>query len=137
MQGVLRDGTQVAIKSLSLESKQGTKEFMTEIDMISNIQHPNLVQLIGCCVEGNHRILVYEFLKNNSLASSLLGKYQNSLKNAYSSVSFIWVGCYSTFQLLKMVHLHYLMKLLMLCQNLGGGTLPKDRPLIKVEPPRL
>ncbi|KAF7845378.1 putative serine/threonine-protein kinase [Senna tora] len=71
--GVLRDGTEVAIKSLSVESKQGTKEFMTEIDMISNVRHPNLVQLVGCCVEGNHRILVYEFLKNNSLASSLLG----------------------------------------------------------------
>ncbi|KAK7339865.1 hypothetical protein VNO77_20551 [Canavalia gladiata] len=71
--GVLRDGTQVAIKSLSGESKQGTHEFMTEIDMISNIRHPNLVELIGCCVEGSHRILVYEFLENNSLASSLLG----------------------------------------------------------------
>ncbi|KAJ1437413.1 Serine/threonine-protein kinase, active site [Sesbania bispinosa] len=71
--GVLRDGTQVAIKSLSVESKQGTHEFMTEIDIISNTQHPNLVKLIGCCVEGSHRILVYEFLQNNSLASSLLG----------------------------------------------------------------
>uniref|UniRef100_A0A0R0F1Y2 non-specific serine/threonine protein kinase n=1 Tax=Glycine max TaxID=3847 RepID=A0A0R0F1Y2_SOYBN len=71
--GVLRDGTQAAIKSLSVESKQGTHEFMTEIDMISNIRHPNLVELIGCCVEGGHRILVYEFLENNSLASSLLG----------------------------------------------------------------
>ncbi|XP_045798957.1 putative serine/threonine-protein kinase isoform X1 [Trifolium pratense] len=71
--GVLRDGTQVAIKSLSVESKQGTHEFMTEIDTIANIQHPNLVKLIGFCVEGNHRILVYEFLENNSLASSLLG----------------------------------------------------------------
>ncbi|KAK2361067.1 putative serine/threonine-protein kinase [Trifolium repens] len=71
--GVLRDGTEVAIKPLSVESKQGTHEFMTEIDIISNIQHPNLVKLIGFCIEGNHRILVYEFLKNNSLASSLLG----------------------------------------------------------------
>ncbi|XP_061344676.1 putative serine/threonine-protein kinase isoform X2 [Gastrolobium bilobum] len=71
--GVLRNGTQVAIKSLSVQSKQGTREFMTEIDMISNIRHPNLVELIGCCVEDSHRILVYEFLENNSLASTLLG----------------------------------------------------------------
>ncbi|CAJ1805190.1 unnamed protein product [Sphenostylis stenocarpa] len=71
--GVLRDGTQVAIKSLSVESKQGTREFMTEIDIIANIRHPNLVGLIGCCIEGSHRILVYEFMENNSLASSLLG----------------------------------------------------------------
>ncbi|KAE9592009.1 putative protein kinase RLK-Pelle-DLSV family [Lupinus albus] len=71
--GALRDGTQVAIKSLSVDSKQGSHEFMTEINMISNIRHPNLVELIGCCVEGSHRILVYEFMENNSLASSLLG----------------------------------------------------------------
>ncbi|KAK4418950.1 Cold-responsive protein kinase [Sesamum alatum] len=70
--GVLRDGTQVAIKTLSAESKQGTNEFLTEINMISNIRHPNLVQLIGCCVEGTNRILVYEYLENNSLASALL-----------------------------------------------------------------
>lgn len=71
--GVLRDGTPVAIKSLSAESKQGTNEFLTEINLISNIRHPNLVQLLGCCVEGNYRILVYEYMENNSLASALLG----------------------------------------------------------------
>ena len=76
MQGVLRDGTQVAIKCLSAESKQGTNEFLTEINMISNIRHPNLVELIGCCIEGSHRILLYEYLENNSLASALLGNYQ-------------------------------------------------------------
>lgn len=56
-----------------MESKQGIQEFLTEINIISNIRHPNLVQLIGCCVEGNHRILVYEYLENNSLARALLG----------------------------------------------------------------
>ncbi|OMO97571.1 hypothetical protein COLO4_14548 [Corchorus olitorius] len=71
--GVLRDGTQVAIKRLSTESKQGSREFVTEINMISNIRHPNLVELIGCCAEDNHRILVYEYMENNSLASVLLG----------------------------------------------------------------
>ncbi|KAL5740419.1 hypothetical protein ACOSP7_029301 [Xanthoceras sorbifolium] len=71
--GVIRDGTQVAIKCLSAESKQGTSEFLTEINMISNIHHPNLVEFIGCCVEGSNRILVYEYLENNSLASILLG----------------------------------------------------------------
>ncbi|KAE8099220.1 hypothetical protein FH972_017217 [Carpinus fangiana] len=71
--GVLRDGTQVAIKSLSAESKQGTQEFLTEINVISDTRHPNLVELIGCCVEDNHRILVYEYMENNSLATALLG----------------------------------------------------------------
>lgn len=71
--GELRDGTQVAIKCLSAESKQGIKEFLTEMNMISTIHHPNLVELIGCCVEGSYRILVYEYLENNSLSSVLLG----------------------------------------------------------------
>ncbi|KAE9618153.1 hypothetical protein Lal_00041851 [Lupinus albus] len=71
--GVLRDGTQVAIKSLSVDSKQGCHQFMTEIDMISRTRHPNLVELIGLCIEGSHQILVYEYLENNSLSSSLLG----------------------------------------------------------------
>ena len=61
------------MKSLSAESKQGTREFLTEINLISNIHHPNLVNLIGCCVEGHNRILVYEYLENNSLSSVLLG----------------------------------------------------------------
>ncbi|XP_050381467.1 putative serine/threonine-protein kinase [Argentina anserina] len=71
--GILRDNTQVAIKCLSSDSKQGANEFLTEINTISRIQHPNLVELVGCCVEDNNRILVYEYLENNSLASSLLG----------------------------------------------------------------
>eukprot|EP00262_Sarcandra_glabra_P018473 TRINITY_DN663_c0_g1_i1.p1 TRINITY_DN663_c0_g1~~TRINITY_DN663_c0_g1_i1.p1 ORF type:complete len:417 (-),score=56.19 TRINITY_DN663_c0_g1_i1:220-1470(-) len=71
--GTLRDETEVAIKSLSVESKQGIREFLTEIDVISNIRHPNLVQLIGCCIEGSNRMLVYEYLENNSLASALHG----------------------------------------------------------------
>lgn len=77
LQGVLRDDTQVAIKCLSSDSRQGVNEFLTEINTISRIRHPNLVELIGCCVEDNHRILVYEYLENNSLASSLLGNYYN------------------------------------------------------------
>lgn len=72
----MRDGTHVAIKALSAESKQGTSEFLTEINVISNIRHPNLVQLIGCCVESSNRILVYEYMENNSLASALLGNHR-------------------------------------------------------------
>ena len=71
----LKDGSQVAIKRLSAESKQGANEFLTEIDVISNVRHPNLVKLIGCCVEGNNRLLVYEYAENNSLSNALLGKF--------------------------------------------------------------
>jgi len=55
--GNLKDGTQVAIKKLSAESKQGISEFLTEINVISNVRHPNLVKLLGCCVEGKKQIV--------------------------------------------------------------------------------
>uniref|UniRef100_A0A0D3DWY9 Protein kinase domain-containing protein n=1 Tax=Brassica oleracea var. oleracea TaxID=109376 RepID=A0A0D3DWY9_BRAOL len=71
--GHLKDGKVAAIKVLSAESRQGVKEFLTEINVISEIQHENLVKLYGCCVEGNHRILVYNYLDNNSLDKTLLG----------------------------------------------------------------
>lgn len=73
-QGKLRDGTDVAIKVLSAYSKQGVREFLTELNVISNIEHENLVKLHGCCVDEDQRILVYGYLENNSLAKTLLGK---------------------------------------------------------------
>ncbi|KAF8397307.1 hypothetical protein HHK36_016220 [Tetracentron sinense] len=90
--GVLRDGIQVAIKSLSTESKQGTREFLTEINMISNIRHPNLVQLIGCCIEGSNRMLVYEFVENNSLASVLLGSMSKHISLNWPERAAICIG---------------------------------------------
>lgn len=90
--GVLRDGTQVAVKCLSAESKQGKHEFMTEIQMISNIRHPNLVELIGCCIEGSNRILVYEYMENNSLATSLLGSKGKHIVMDWSTRAAICLG---------------------------------------------
>lgn len=73
-QGVLKDGRLAAIKVLSLEFRLKADEFLREISVISEIQHENLVELYGCCVEGNHRILVYSYLENSSLAQTLIGK---------------------------------------------------------------
>lgn len=73
-QGQLKDGKVAAIKVLSAESRQGVREFLTEIKVISEIEHENLVKLYGCCVEENQRILVYNYLENNSLAKTLIGK---------------------------------------------------------------
>ncbi|KAG2681714.1 hypothetical protein I3760_11G157100 [Carya illinoinensis] len=81
--GTLRDGSVAAIKVLSADSSQGVREFLTEINVISEVEHDNLVKLYGCCAEGNHRILVYGYLENNSLAQTLLG-------GGHSSVQFSW-----------------------------------------------
>lgn len=48
---------------------------MTEIATISAVQHRNLVKLYGCCIEGDNRMLVYEYLENKSLDQALFGKY--------------------------------------------------------------
>lgn len=77
MQGELLDGTIIAVKQLSSKSKQGNREFVNEIGMISALKHPNLVRLYGCCIEGNQLLLVYEYMENNSLAHSLFGKLEN------------------------------------------------------------
>ncbi|PON54669.1 Mitogen-activated protein kinase kinase kinase [Parasponia andersonii] len=78
--GVLLDGTIIAVKQLSSKSKQGNQEFVNEIGMISALQHPNLVKLHGCCVEGKQLLLVYEYMENNSLAHSLFGSAECQLK---------------------------------------------------------
>ena len=77
MQGLLADGTVIAVKQLSSKSKQGNREFINEIGMISALQHPNLVKLYGCCMEGNQLSLIYEYLENNSLARAMFGIYIN------------------------------------------------------------
>ncbi|XP_044985349.1 probable LRR receptor-like serine/threonine-protein kinase At1g07650 isoform X1 [Hordeum vulgare subsp. vulgare] len=69
--GLLSDGTIIAVKQLSSKSKQGNREFVNEIGMISALQHPNLVRLYGCCTEGNQLLLVYEYMENNCLARAL------------------------------------------------------------------
>lgn len=81
--GRLKSGKMAAIKVLSSESKQGVREFLTEIKVISDVDHENLVKLYGCCIEDDHRILVYNYLENNSLAQTLLG-------GGHSSIQFSW-----------------------------------------------
>ncbi|KAI5570947.1 hypothetical protein POPTR_011G073391v4 [Populus trichocarpa] len=71
--GKLSDGTLIAVKQLSPKSRQGNREFVNEIGMISGLQHPNLVKLYGCCIEGDQLLLVYEYMENNSLAKALFG----------------------------------------------------------------
>ncbi|XP_010502195.1 PREDICTED: probable leucine-rich repeat receptor-like serine/threonine-protein kinase At3g14840 [Camelina sativa] len=90
--GTLTDGTVIAVKQLSAKSKQGNREFLNEIAMISALQHPHLVKLYGCCVEGDQLLLVYEYLENNSLARALFGPQETQIPLNWSMRQKICVG---------------------------------------------
>ncbi|KAG6655114.1 putative receptor-like protein kinase At4g00960 [Carya illinoinensis] len=65
--GKLNDGREIAVKKLSQSSNQGMKEFMNEAKLLARVQHRNVVNLLGYCVHGEEKLLVYEYVSNESL----------------------------------------------------------------------
>lgn len=77
--GVLPNGKNIAVKSLKSTSGHGEREFQSEVEIISRVHHRHLVSLVGYCIAGQQKLLIYEYIPNNSLDYHLYGMIWNQI----------------------------------------------------------
>ncbi|KAH9623155.1 hypothetical protein KSS87_011009 [Heliosperma pusillum] len=93
--GILADGREVAVKMLSKNSRQGQREFINEAKLLARVQHRNVVNLLGYCAHGEEKLLVYEYVSNESLDKFLFKPDKRHLldwKKRYDIISGIARG---------------------------------------------
>ncbi|KAA8547678.1 hypothetical protein F0562_004107 [Nyssa sinensis] len=77
--GILKNGNTVAVKKLAVSSSRVKADFDSEVKLISNVHHRNLIRLLGCCSKGPELLLVYEYMANGSLDKFLFGERRGAL----------------------------------------------------------
>ncbi|XP_062169643.1 G-type lectin S-receptor-like serine/threonine-protein kinase At4g27290 isoform X2 [Alnus glutinosa] len=87
--GTLPEGRDIAVKRLSNNSKQGLNELKNEVILIAKLQHRNLVKILGCCIQKNENMLIYEYMPNKSLDCFIFDQAKSKLLNWHKRINII------------------------------------------------
>ncbi|XP_044472382.1 L-type lectin-domain containing receptor kinase S.4-like [Mangifera indica] len=119
--GLLPGGQEVAIKRLSGKSKQGLVEFKKELIIIAKLQHTNIVRLLGFCIQGQEKILVYEYMPNNSLDTYIFDANERRL--------FDWKKCFNVIEEIAhgLLYLHKYSRLKIIHRDLKASNILLDK----------